>query len=150
MALQMVSNLNEYLSTTQVGVSLAGILLGWIGADGLATLFSHLLGLTHINHATVVAVSSVLGVLLLTYLEVVLTEIVPKNISIDKPMKMMMFVVTPLHYFHVLFYPFVWLLNVRHRRLSSGWDCRQREKRRTRYRKTKSSTCPGTPCQGNP
>ena len=112
MALQMVSNLNEYLSTTQVGVSLAGILLGWVGADGLATLFGHLLGLTHINHATVVAVSSVLGVLLLTYLEVVLTEIVPKNISIDKPMKMMMFVVTPLHYFHVLFYPFVWLLNV--------------------------------------
>ncbi|MFK5705742.1 hemolysin family protein [Ligilactobacillus sp. LYQ139] len=112
MALQMVSNLNEYLSTTQVGVSLAGILLGWIGADGLATFFGRLLGLAHVNHTTAVAVSSALGVLLLTYLEVVLTEIVPKNISIDKPMKMMMFVVTPLHYFHVLFYPFVWLLNV--------------------------------------
>ena len=29
-ALRMVHNLNEYLSTTQVGVSLAGIILGWI------------------------------------------------------------------------------------------------------------------------
>ena len=27
------------------------------------------------------------------------------------PMKVMMFVVRPLHYFHILFYPFVWLLN---------------------------------------
>jgi len=47
----------------------------------------------------------------LTYLEVVFTEIVPKNISIDMPMKVLMLVVTPLHYCHVLFYPFVWLLN---------------------------------------
>ncbi|MBP5845259.1 DUF21 domain-containing protein, partial [Lactiplantibacillus plantarum] len=30
-SLHMVRNLNEYLSTTQVGVSLAGIILGWIG-----------------------------------------------------------------------------------------------------------------------
>ena len=29
--MKMVMNLNEYLSTTQVGVSLAGIILGWIG-----------------------------------------------------------------------------------------------------------------------
>ena len=31
LALQMVSNMNEYLSTTQVGVSTTGIILGWIG-----------------------------------------------------------------------------------------------------------------------
>lgn len=48
---------------------------------------------------------------MLTYFEVVLTEIVPKNISIDIPVKMLLFTVTPLHYFHLLFYPFVWLLN---------------------------------------
>ena len=52
-----------------------------------------------------------MGVLLLTYFEVVLTEIVPKNISIDIPIKTLMFVTTPLHYFHITFYPFVWLLN---------------------------------------
>src|SRR5699024_5801647 len=30
----------------------------------------------------------------------------------DMPMNMMMFIVTPLHYFHIAFYPFVWLLNI--------------------------------------
>lgn len=112
LALNMVSNMNEYLSTTQVGVTTTGIILGWLGADTLATLLTNLLGFMPLNKTSIVAISAVLGVVILTYLEVVITEIVPKNISIDMPMKVMMFIVTPLHYFHVVFYPFVWLLNV--------------------------------------
>lgn len=112
LALNMVSNMNEYLSTTQVGVTTTGIILGWLGADTLATLLTDLLGFMPLNKTSIVAISAVLGVVILTYLEVVITEIVPKNISIDMPMKVMMFIVTPLHYFHVIFYPFVWLLNV--------------------------------------
>lgn len=111
LALNMVSNMNEYLSTTQVGVTTTGIILGWLGADTLATLLTDLLGFMPLNRTSIVAISAVLGVVILTYLEVVITEIVPKNISIDMPMKVMMFIVTPLHYFHVIFYPFVWLLN---------------------------------------
>ena len=86
--------------------------MGWLGADTLATLLTDLLGFMPLNKTSIVAISAVLGVVILTYLEVVITEIVPKNISIDMPMKVMMFIVTPLHYFHVVFYPFVWLLNV--------------------------------------
>lgn len=112
LALNMVSNMNEYLSTTQVGVTTTGIILGWLGADTLATLLTDLLGFMPLNKTSIVAISAVLGVVILSYLEVVITEIVPKNISIDMPMKVMMFIVTPLHYFHVVFYPFVWLLNV--------------------------------------
>lgn len=112
LALNMVSNMNEYLSTTQVGVTTTGIILGWLGADTLATLLTDLLGFMPLNKTSIVAISAVLGVVILTYLEVVITEIVPKNISIDMPMKVMIFIVTPLHYFHVVFYPFVWLLNV--------------------------------------
>ena len=112
LALNMVSNMNEYLSTTQVGVTTTGIILGWLGADTLATLLTDLLGFMPLNKTSIVAISAVLGVVILTYLEVVITEIVPKNISIDMPMKVMMIIVTPLHYFHVVFYPFVWLLNV--------------------------------------
>lgn len=111
LALKMVTSMNEYLSTTQVGISTTGIILGWIGADTLTKILTDVLGFMPINHATTVAISAILGVVILTYLEVVVTEIVPKNISIDMPLKVMMFIVTPLHYFHVAFYPFVWLLN---------------------------------------
>lgn len=112
-AIKMVSNLTEYLSTTQVGTSVCGIILGWIGEETLEELLVDALHLPgwSLNQSMIHVISAVLGVLLLTYLEVVLTEIVPKNIAIDIPVKMMMLTVTPLHYFHIIFYPFVWLLN---------------------------------------
>ena len=112
-ALHMVHNLNEYLSTTQVGVSVAGIILGWIGESTVETILVDLFNIGHMMNPTALhAVGAVLGVFILTYLEVVFTEIVPKNISIDMPLQAMMFITTPLRYFHLLFYPFVWLLNV--------------------------------------
>lgn len=112
-AIKMVTNLTEYLSTTQVGVSICGIILGWVGEGTIEALLTDALSLPSwsLNNGVVHVISAVVGVLLLTYFEVVLTEIVPKNISIDIPIKTLMFVTTPLHYFHITFYPFVWLLN---------------------------------------
>ena len=113
LALKMTQNLNEYLSTTQVGVSVAGIILGWIGESTVETILVDLLGLTHlVSNGSLHIIGAIAGVLVLTYLEVVFTEIVPKNISIDIPMEMLMAVARPLHYCHLLFYPFVWLLNI--------------------------------------
>ncbi|WP_283680172.1 hemolysin family protein [Lentilactobacillus sp. Marseille-Q4993] len=112
--IHMVTNLNEYLSTTQVGVSLAGIILGWLGESLVVTLLVDVMEVHNspINPTTAHAIGAVVGIIILTYLEVVLTEIVPKNISIDMPMKVLSVISTPLHYFHVAFYPFVWLLNI--------------------------------------
>lgn len=112
-AIKMVTNLTEYLSTTQVGVSICGIILGWIGEGTIEALLTDALSLPSwsLNNSVIHVISAIVGVLLLTYFEVVLTEIVPKNISIDIPIKTLMFVTTPLHYFHITFYPFVWLLN---------------------------------------
>jgi len=114
-ALMMVNNLNEYLSTTQVGTSIAGIILGWIGESTIEYLLVEVLGIVHISadgSSGLHAASAIIGVLLLTYLEVVITEIVPKNVAIDMPMSTLMLVVSPLRFFHLAVYPFVWLLNV--------------------------------------
>ncbi|MCW3763752.1 hemolysin family protein [Weissella confusa] len=112
-AIKMVTNLTEYLSTTQVGVSICGIILGWVGEGTIEELLTDALSLPSwsLNNSVIHVISAIVGVLLLTYFEVVLTEIVPKNISIDIPIKTLMLVTTPLHYFHITFYPFVWLLN---------------------------------------
>jgi len=113
-ALMKLNNLNEYLSTTQVGTSIAGIILGWIGESTIEYLLIDFFGLIHLSSSGggLHIVGSIVGVLLLTYLEVVLTEIVPKNVSIDMPMRMLMIVVTPMRIFHLSVYPFVWLLNI--------------------------------------
>lgn len=111
-ALHMVRNLNEYLSTTQVGTTLVGVVLGWFSTDTLSELIIRGLKISPLSESLAKSIGAVLGVLLLTYLEVVFTEIVPKNIAIDMPVKMLMvIVVTPLKCFHTLVYPFVWILN---------------------------------------
>lgn len=112
-AIKMVTNLNEYLSTTQVGVSVCGIILGWVGESTIETMLLDAIDVTHlpISQGGLHAIGAILGVIILTYLEVVFTEIVPKNVAIDMPLKVMMFVTTPLHVFHITFSPFVWLLN---------------------------------------
>lgn len=111
-ALRMVQRLNEYLSTTQVGTSLTGIILGWIGETTIEQLLVDFFGWAHFaSGSSLNVLGAVVGVFLLTYLEVVITEIVPKNISIDAPLKVLLSVVTPLYWFHLIFYPFVWLLN---------------------------------------
>ena len=111
-ALHMVNNLNEYLSTTQVGTTVTSLILGWIGEDTLQAFFDSVLNMTLKSSASLHAIGSVVALLLLTYLQVVITEIVPKNIAIDLPMKVLMLTVTPLKAFHTIAYPFVWLLNV--------------------------------------
>lgn len=111
-ALHMVHNLNESLSTTQVGTTLVGVILGWVGQSTIEELLTDLFGMTHLFGAKTSGVlGATIGVILLTYLEVVVTEIVPKNVAIDMPVKCLMAVVTPLSAFHWIVYPFVWLLN---------------------------------------
>ena len=111
-AIHMVENLNEYLSTTQVGITLAGLILGWMGEETIAHLVLEGGFLKEMTGASAGVIASVIALVFLTYVEVVFTELVPKNVAIDFPVKVALFVATPLRLFHVIFYPFVWLLNV--------------------------------------
>ncbi|OJF04245.1 hemolysin [Weissella confusa] len=111
-AIHMVENLNEYLSTTQVGITLAGLILGWLGEETIAHLLLEGGFLKEMTGASAGVIASVIALVFLTYVEVVFTELVPKNVAIDFPVKVALFVATPLRLFHVIFYPFVWLLNV--------------------------------------
>lgn len=111
-AIHMVENLNEYLSTTQVGITLAGLILGWMGEETIAHLLLEGGFLKEMTGASAGVIASMIALVFLTYVEVVFTELVPKNVAIDFPVKVALFVATPLRLFHVIFYPFVWLLNV--------------------------------------
>lgn len=112
--MHMLTNLNDYLSTTQVGVTACGILMGWLGESLIVDAIFDVLELKPgiVAQSTAHAIGSVVGILILTYLEVVVTEVVPKNISIAMPRKVLGYVATSLHYFHTIFYPGVWAINV--------------------------------------
>lgn len=110
-AIHMVENLNEYLSTTQVGITAGGLIIGWLGEETVAHLLLEMGILQKLPGVSAGAIASVIALLLLTYVEVVVTELLPKNLAIEFPIKVMMLIVRPLHWSHQLFYPFVWFLN---------------------------------------
>lgn len=105
----MVNNLNEYLSTAQVGVTMTSLILGWIGDRFITNL---LLKITVVPANIREVISPICGVLIFTFFHAVFTDLVPKNMAIDKPVPILMAIVHPIQFFHTIFYPFVWLFAV--------------------------------------
>lgn len=108
-AMYMVHHLSEYLSTAQVGVTVTSLILGWLGETYATDM---LLKLNLLPKSIAGDVSGVLGILIFTFLHAVFTDLVPKNMAIDQPVRILMTIVTPVHFFHILFYPLVWLFNI--------------------------------------
>ena len=105
----MVANLNEYLSTAQVGVTMTSLVLGWLGDEFITDL---LLKINIIPHDVLQAIAPVIGVLIFTFFHAVFTDLVPKNMAIDRPVPILLSIVHPVQFFHTVFYPFVWLFAV--------------------------------------
>lgn len=105
----MVANLNEYLSTAQVGVTMTSLILGWIGDEYITNL---LLKLKFIPADVLKPLAPVIGVLIFTFFHAVFTDLVPKNMAIDRPVPILLAIVHPIQFFHTIFYPFVWLFAV--------------------------------------
>lgn len=105
----MVNNLNEYLSTAQVGVTMTSLILGWIGDEFITNL---LLKVTIVPNNVREVISPVLGVIIFTFFHAVFTDLVPKNMAIDRPVPILLAIVHPVQFFHTIFYPFVWLFAV--------------------------------------
>src|SRR5580700_5841642 len=85
-ALNLLANPERLLSVTQVGVTLASLGLGWAGEDTMYNLMLHAFGrLAGLMPPIVLHASCfIIGFLLITYFHVILGELVPKNLSIDR------------------------------------------------------------------
>ncbi|MEI5994648.1 hemolysin family protein [Candidatus Enterococcus mansonii] len=111
LAIHVTHHLDAYLSTSQLGITLTGLIIGWVGEGSVAALLHPLLGDLPISGALSSTISVVLGFVIVTYVVVVVGELFPKSYSIAKPEKVVLAIVKPLHYFYKVMYPFIWLLN---------------------------------------
>jgi len=103
---------DRYIAAAQVGITAASLGLGMYGEHGLAQwLRPHLAGLGWLQEAAVHSLSGGVAVLLLTYLHVVLGEMVPKSLALFRPEKTALTVSTPMLVFSKLALPVVLLLN---------------------------------------
>ena len=117
-----LSQLNLMLSGTQLGVTLTALGLGAIGEPALAHVLSTLFSdLPHPWHTVAThAVAAVIAFVFITFFEVVIGELVPKNLALTRPEGIALAVATPLRAFIALGRPLIWLIE-RSSRLVLGW-----------------------------
>lgn len=111
--LEKVHNqIDTYLSACQLGITLASLGLGWIGEPAFAELLEPLLAYVGIfSHTTVTAIAFFTAFFIISFLHIVIGELVPKSMAIRQPQRMSLWTALPLYYFYWLMYPFIWLLN---------------------------------------
>jgi putative hemolysin len=84
-ALRLASSPNDFLSTVQIGITLIGILSGAVGGATLARSLAALIQLLPPLRPWSEAISLVLVVSLITYLSLVIGELLPKRIALGNP-----------------------------------------------------------------
>src|SRR5881227_4256734 len=99
--LRITSDPPRFISAMQLGVTLTSLAIGALGEPVLAHRFEPVL-------ATALAV--VLALLIITFLHVVIGELVPKGIALGHPERTALFVSAPVRAFFTLFRPLIWLL----------------------------------------
>ncbi|MGO4671774.1 hemolysin family protein [Bosea sp. 2YAB26] len=108
-----VDNLDANLAATQLGITISSLALGWIGEPALAHLIEPLLnGLpgslaTASSHAIAVAISFVI----ITALHIVLGELAPKSLALQRSEETALWIVRPLGLFLFLLRPAIISLN---------------------------------------
>ncbi len=112
LAIVVVEHLDSYLSACQLGITLTSLAIGWVGESTMHALLSPVMAYLPFPKALSESFSIVLAFLLITFVHVVIGELIPKSLSISKTEAVVLAVVKPLHYFYKITYPFVWLLNV--------------------------------------
>lgn len=111
LALHIIKHLDEYLSACQLGITLTSLAIGWLGESTMSELIAPLLTYIPLPASAMQVISLVLSFLLITFVHVVIGELIPKSFSITKTEMVVLAIVKPLHYFYKITFPFIWLLN---------------------------------------
>jgi CBS domain containing-hemolysin-like protein len=108
-----IKHLDSYIAATQLGITLASLALGWIGEPSLAhliePLFSWLGG--WLTEAVTHTVTVVISFVVITTLHIVMGELVPKSIALQRGEGTALFISRPLLLFARIFHPFILLMN---------------------------------------
>ncbi|MDR6124691.1 CBS domain containing-hemolysin-like protein [Bacillus sp. SLBN-46] len=118
-AKKVISNLDEYLSACQLGITITALGLGWIGESTIEHMLSPLFHKINIPESATQVLSVGIAFAAITFLHVVVGELAPKTLAIQKAELITLIVSRPLILFYKIMYPFIWVLNGSARVVSS-------------------------------
>lgn len=109
----IIKRLDEYLSATQLGITLASLALGWVGESAMHHIIEKMFLYFEVaaDQTTITTVSLVISFLIITVMHIVFGELIPKSIAIRKAEATTMAIAVPLRVFYTVFKPFIWTMN---------------------------------------
>ncbi|KFL43527.1 membrane protein [Lysinibacillus sp. BF-4] len=110
-AQKLVNNLDEYLSACQLGITMTALGLGWIGEPTFQVMLTPLFDFLNLDARLTTILSFIIVFSIVTFSHVVIGELAPKTIAIQKAETIALYLAGPLILFHNIMYPFIKLLN---------------------------------------
>ena len=109
---QVHHHLDAYLSACQLGITLASLGLGWIGEPAFSGLLEPLFQFLGIHSPDLLKFVSFLGAFsLLSFLHIVVGELMPKSLAIRESEIVSIWTAIPLYLFYWIMFPAIWFLN---------------------------------------
>ncbi len=110
---QALHDPDRFIAATQLGITIASLGLGWLGEPALTRFIEpvvHLLPEQWVGLASH-SISAAIAFAIITFLHVVVGELMPKSIALQRPESTALFVVQPTLFTEFLFKPAIWALN---------------------------------------
>lgn len=101
--LDLVDHLNAYISATQLGITLASLALGWIGEPAIAHLLEAPLQ-GRVSETVLHTISFTIAFSIITFLHIVLGELAPKTVALERAEKTALAIALPMQLFYRMFY----------------------------------------------
>jgi CBS domain containing-hemolysin-like protein len=110
-ALWAMEHATLMLATSQLGITVASLLILNVSEPSLHHLLELPLGLAPISEQAIGTISFVVALLIVSFLHVVLGEMVPKNLSFSIPDRAVLMLAPPLVFVATVFKPIIFVLN---------------------------------------
>ncbi len=110
-ALQLQENPDKFLSSVQVGITLIGLLTGMFSGNKIAAIFSKVLTDAGLEAGLASGIAQTIIIIIVTYLSIVVGELVPKRIGLGAAEKVAKTMAGPMNFISKLTTPIVWVLS---------------------------------------
>ncbi|MED3551409.1 hemolysin family protein [Cytobacillus praedii] len=110
-ARKVITNLDEYLSACQLGITITALGLGWLGEPTIERILNPLFAKLELQPSLTHILSFIIAFSVVTFLHVVIGELAPKTFAIQKAEEITLTFAGPLIWFYKIMFPFIWALN---------------------------------------
>lgn len=110
-AKKLTDHLDASLSVTQLGITLASLGLGWVGEPTVSMILLPITSFFGVGPELSHSISVIVGFSIITAMHIVMGELAPKSMAIQKHEAVVLNISLPLLIFHKIMWPAVWLLN---------------------------------------